>query len=56
MNLLDKMLCVLEVVGGLANQGFDDVCQLLCHPICYGTPTGHYEPEGGTNFVYFGEP
>ena len=25
------------------------------HPICYGAPTGHYGPEGDTNFVNFGE-
>ena len=42
VDLLDKMSGVFEVVGRLANQWFDDVCQLLCHPICHGTPTGHY--------------
>ena len=46
---------MFEVVGRPANQGFDDVGQFFCHPICYGTPTGHYGPEEGANFVDFGQ-
>ena len=53
--MLDKILCVFEVVERLASQWFGDVCQHLCHPICYGIPTGHYGPEVGANFAYFGE-
>ena len=33
----------------------NDVCQLLGHSICNGSPTGHNVPKGGANFVYFGK-
>ena len=33
----------------------NDVCQLLFHPVCNGTPVGHDESEGGANFMYFWE-
>ena len=42
---LHKM-CIFEVVWRLTNQGADDVCQFLCHPICNGNPTGHNGSEG----------
>ena len=33
----------------------NDVCQLLFHPVCNGTPMGHDGSEGGVNFMYFWE-
>ena len=43
------------MVRRLTNQGENDVFQLLCHPICNGTPTGHNGSEGDANFMYSGE-
>ena len=50
-----KMLGVFKVVWRLSNQRVNDVCQLLCHLICNGSPPGHDEHKEGANFVYFGK-
>ena len=46
LDLLDKMLCIFEVVERLTNQWFDDVSQFFYHPICYGPATGTIDLRG----------
>ena len=48
------MLGVFKVVWRLTNQRANDVCQLFCHSICNGIPTGQNRPERGANFVHLG--
>ena len=43
------------MVGGLAYQWSDDICQFLGHTICYFTSAGHNWPEEGTMFMDFVE-
>ena len=55
LDVLYEMLSVFEMVWGLANQGANDVGQLLDHSICDRPPTGHNGPEEGANFLDFGK-
>ena len=52
-DMIHKMLIIFKVIGELANQGLDDMCQFLGHPIGDGPPTGDSGPEGDASLVYF---
>ena len=48
--------CAFEVVGDWPTRDLMMQASFFCHPICYGTPTGHYGPEGVQTLCILGRP
>ena len=53
--LFNKLLGTIDVVGGLANQGFDDFGKNLGHTLGDTSTTRYYRPKGSVWFVDLGE-